>query len=150
MAEVWTSVIGGGGIFIDVVEVSIEEYAEAVGIVGLLVDRTLENVDSCIVEFIAAGKTDCVAKDEKEKAEEVDIVGTLIDKALEKVDNCVVKCIAVEETDDCLAKEEGNRLKTEDIGRMTIVEFQVEEGTVDNQPTRKWTWDDSSQRDRVL
>ncbi len=53
------------------------------------------------------------------------------------MDRCVLKFIAGEETDDCVAKEKRKRLKTEDIDRTTVIEFEVEEGTVDNQPTRK-------------
>ena len=118
------------------IEISIEEYAEEVGVIGLLVDKTLKKMNSYIVEFVAAGKTDdCVVKNEvfiKEKAEEVNIMGTLIDKALEKVDSYVIKFIVAEEIDDYVTKEERKRLKIEDIDRTTVIKFQVEKGTIDN------------------
>lgn len=66
VVEGWKLVIEGVGMFVDVIEISTEVGAEEVGVEWVLADSSLDEMDSCVIESIVAGKIDdCVTEDER-------------------------------------------------------------------------------------
>ena len=66
VVEGWKLVIEGVGMFVDVIEISTEVGAEEVGVEWVLADSSLDEMNSCVIESIVAGKIDnCVIEDER-------------------------------------------------------------------------------------